>query len=106
MTTYRKEVPQTAGAVNRGTENSLGTQYSIKTEADTITIPLMHYLELIRDHQPESYQRAVAQNNIVKRIVQDAIKLAEQKDGDEWCGCVVDGRTLAQVLDIAGPFEK
>ena len=105
MTTYRKEVPQTAGAVNRGTENSLGTQYIIKTETDTITIPLAHYLELIRDHQPESYQRAVAQNNIIKRIVQDAIKQAQQ-DGDEWRGCAVDGQTLAQVLDIAGPFEK
>ena len=69
----KKNYPVAVGAAQRGKEIT-HDNYSISTCADTITIPLKHYLELVAMHQPEKYQRDAEKVAIIRRIVKEELK--------------------------------
>lgn len=98
MATYKKELPD---AYRERATGKTGTyinispnHYSTETEMDTITIPLLMYENLINEHQPEQYQRAMEKVDIIRRLAE-----AKRSDGST----MID---IDVVLMICGLSEK
>ena len=98
MATYKKELPD---AYRERATGKTGTyinispnHYITETEMDTITIPFLMYQNLLAEHQPEQYQRAMEKVDIIRRLAE-----AKRSDGDT----MID---IDVILMICGLSEK
>jgi len=100
MATYKKELPtayeERAVGNNRTAicKHISPSHYTTETEMDTITIPLLMYENLINEHQPERYQRAMEKVDIIRRLAE-----ARRSDG---CAMI----EIDVILMICGLSEK
>ena len=98
MATYKKELPDAyreRATGKTGTYiNILPNHYITETDADTITIPFMMYQNLLAEHQPERYLRAMEKVNIIRRLAE-----AKRSDGST----MID---IDVILMVCGAPEK